>query len=223
MIPVVPQPEPEGFNDNVRKPGQAFLATCPHPVNNDWREHRYWRYAKKELYNAYSGVCAYTCEWFSLQDDPEKEVSVDHFHPKAIKPQLAYEWRNYRLSTKMANGNKGSNIILDPFEIKFGWFTLSLPDCQVTANIELDPLLQEQIKSTIHILRLNSNDDYVEGRREKICEYANGDYPLAFLRRRYPFIAFELERQNKNIDDLKQIFKKYFEEKRRVNANASFS
>jgi len=207
MIPVVPQPEPEGFDNNVRKPGQAFLVTCPHPAKSDWREHHYWGRAKKELYNAYSGVCAYTCEWFSLQDDPANECSVDHFQPKSLEPYLAYEWSNYRLSTKTANNDKGNSQILDPFEIKFGWFTLSLPGCQIEANEELDPLIQGQIEFAIQVLRLNSNDDYVDGRYKKIRQYANGDFPLAFLRRRYPFIAFELERQNKNIDELKQIFK----------------
>jgi hypothetical protein len=63
MIPVTLQPEPEDFDIKVRQPGLAWLAkqgiapACPPPKASDLPA--YWSRSNKQLWAAYSGVCAY--------------------------------------------------------------------------------------------------------------------------------------------------------------------
>jgi hypothetical protein len=46
--------------------------------------------------------------------------------PVAVRPDLAYEWSNYRLASQKINSYKGkSTAILDPFHIQPGWFVLN--------------------------------------------------------------------------------------------------
>jgi len=47
------------------------------------------------MYEAYDGVCAYTgMRMHRVLSDP----TIDHFVPKSKRPDLAYEWTNYRLA-----------------------------------------------------------------------------------------------------------------------------
>src|SRR5688572_21693675 len=105
MIPVHLQIEPNDFDRKVRKPGEIFLASKPSPKYNEWRGKEYWRLCLSELYEAYSGVCAYCAQWIPLETGV---ATVDHFEPKATAPGLAYEWNNYRLAASKLNSRKGN-------------------------------------------------------------------------------------------------------------------
>ncbi|MEA5058962.1 hypothetical protein SDC9_103207 [bioreactor metagenome] len=204
MIPVTMQPEPSSFDADVRQRGNAFLTTCPTPTNKLWPKHAYWKYASDDLYRAYGGICAYTGEWFSRTST---SVSVDHFIPKSINPNLAYEWSNYRLTTQKANGNKANQTgIADPFSISSGWFVLDLPSCLIVPGKGLSPAEYATVQRTINVLRLNEDDEYVQGRCNIILYYIKGDITLNYMWDKYPFIAHELTRQSM-IDGVKQMFK----------------
>jgi hypothetical protein len=188
MIPVAKQREPESFNEKVRLPGQLFLKNNPSPKSAQFP--RYWSKIKGSLYQQYKNICAYTGEWL-----PEPSVSVDHFIPKSIEPRLAYEWDNYRLTTDKMNNIKGSTTgIADPFEVQFGWFVMILPGCIINSCKSLNELDIKKVDNTISALKLNS-DERIEKRYSIITDYVNEGITFDFLKEKYPYIAYELERQ----------------------------
>ena len=66
MIPVLLQVEPHSFNAKVRIPGQKFLAKTPNPTHDEFKKNSFWKSAAKEIYEAYSRVCAYTCRYIDV-------------------------------------------------------------------------------------------------------------------------------------------------------------
>jgi 5-methylcytosine-specific restriction endonuclease McrA len=198
----VPRPEYPGFNSQVRRPGAAFLAAYPRPTSEQFRKKNFWSRAAKELHAAYSGICAYTATYLPEQG------SVDHFIPKTINPALAYEWSNYRLASGRVNSCKGNQTdILDPFQVGNDWFEIDIPSCLLRAKADLPHGLRTSINATINSLRLNTDDYYVQERCNILIDHAKGEITLNFLRRRYPFLAKEIERQNLGASDLAKLFK----------------
>ena len=191
MIHVNLQPEPSEFDAKVRQPGNAFLARCPQPSGKQWRNHAYWSRISSNLYQAYSGICAYSGQWFSTTTT---HVSVDHFYPKSFCREKAYEWDNYRLTTQVMNNYKDDHIIMDPFEINDGDFIIDFPSCLIKPRKDMTPTEKEKVTNTIQILHLN-DEDQANQRCSIILEYINGDISKQHLEKRYPFIAEELSRQ----------------------------
>ena len=201
MIGVIAKPEYANFDNDVRKPGAAFLATCPKPSSGQFRKKNFWSRAARELHDAYSGVCAYTAMYL-----PEQE-SIDHYRPKTLFPHLAYEWSNFRLASGRVNGSKGNlDDIIDPFDVQDDWFFIDIPACLVRPNPALQSPLRKQIAGTINSLRLNQDDNYVQDRCNILMDYARGDVTMSFLKRRYPFLAKEVKRQGLAQQDLKGLF-----------------
>jgi hypothetical protein len=191
MIPIVKQKEPKDFNEKVRVPGQKFLKTVPSPTSKQLQRHNYWTYIKNDLCDLYANICAYTGEWI-ISDS----ASVDHFIPKVKEPQLAYEWDNYRLTTGAMNNNKSDQTdIIDPFDVQAGWFVLVLPGCYIKPSATLGESDSKKVDRTINILKLNSS----ERANKRYCiikEYIDNNIPFEFLKVKYPYIAYELERQD---------------------------
>lgn len=202
MIHVNLIPEPENFDARVRQPGNEFLADCPNPNSKQWSKHSYWSRVSAELYNAYGGICAYSGQWFSRTTSI---ISVDHFYPKSLFQEKAYEWDNYRLTTQIMNGYKGDKIIVDPFEVVNGDFILDFPSCLIKPRRNMAPAEKNKVKSTIQILHLN-DEEQASQRCEIIINYIKGYITKQFLEAKYPFIAEELERQNL-YDTIKDIIK----------------
>jgi len=191
LIPVAEQPEPADFEARVRSRGSSFLRHSPRPTQRQFRRKNYWRECLPQLYAAYAGVCAYSAFWLPV------ERSVDHFLPIMRRPNLAYEWSNYRLASPKLNSYKGDSIeVLDPFHILHGWFILNLTNFWVEPNAGLEPRIEAQVSRTIEILRLNSDDTHVSLRFKIVQDYAKGNTAFDFLTVYYPFIAYELDRQN---------------------------
>jgi hypothetical protein len=190
MIPVIKQHEPKCFNDRVRIPGQKFLTNNPCPNSKQLQRHNYWSNIKADLCKLYQNICAYTGEWL-----PVTAATVDHFIPKSIDPQLAYEWDNYRLTTKETNNTKAAKTgLVDPFEVKSGWFVLVFPGCYIRPCMTLNEDDSSKVEYTINILKLNSNER--SGKRYGIIQdYINDIISFDFLKRMYPYIGCELERQ----------------------------
>lgn len=200
MIFVHEQPEPRDFGNRVRTPGQAFLKRIPSPSNKQFKAERHWRHALADLYAAYGGVCAYSAHWI-----PPKGT-VDHYLPKTFVPQLAYEWSNFRLCTdRMNNYKDDKDDVIDPFRIQNGWFVIDFATFLIAAEDTLADHLKAAVNATITRLRLNDDDDLVQERFNWVELYSNKDVSFEFLSRRYPLIAFELDRQN-----LKEVVKTRF-------------
>ncbi|MBK9264242.1 MAG: hypothetical protein IPM54_31125 [Polyangiaceae bacterium] len=202
MIKVTPMPEYPGFDTEVRQRGAAFLATCPTPTSGQFKNRQYWARATKELHKTYRGICSYTAMYLLEQG------TVDHFLPKTTYPQLAYEWSNFRLASWRVNSAKGHKTnILDPFSIEDDWFQMDIPTCLIRANPILEQRVRSQVSETISSLGLNSDDNYVQERCDILIYYARGNIDLAFVKRRYPFLAKELERQRLGQNELRALFK----------------
>jgi hypothetical protein len=192
MIPVQPQPEPEIFSARIRERGRQFLHASPHPTMAEWNTHAYWRDILPDLRKAYRGICAYSAQWIPPDIGSD---SVDHFVPKTINPGLAYEWQNYRYASLRFNARKSTHVVLDPFQIEWGWFVLDFPSLLVKPHADLPKDLQEAINSTISVFRFNSDEGCVESRQHWLEAYCRYDISFTHLESRAPFIAFELKRQ----------------------------
>ena len=202
MIHVDLMPEPPDFDLRVRQPGNAFLEKHPNPSGKDLKKRNYWNRCSNQLYRAYRGICAYTGLWFSIGTT---EVSVDHYYPKSIYPEKAYEWDNYRLTTQKMNNYKREKIVLDPFTIQNGDIVLDFPSCLVKPRKNMTPAEKSKVKSTIQILHLN-DEDQVALRCEIVMEYISARFDRKYLQAKFPFIAEELDRQNLH-DKIGQIMK----------------
>lgn len=193
MIPVAPQPEPADFEANVRHPGRSFLSACASLSEVAWKKHSYWRRIFPELYAAFRGICSYSCHWLPRDSGAG---TVDHFRPKARYPDLAYDWSNYRLANLVCNGRKGDHEdVLDPFEVKAGWFILDFPSLLVRPDSKLAGPPRDRVQATIDRLCLN-HEAVLETRLQYLQLYCSGEASLHLLRAWAPFIVAELERQD---------------------------
>jgi hypothetical protein len=191
VIRVTQQPEPPDFDRKIRQRGNRFLATTPNPTSKQFKKKAFWQQASVNLHTAYNGICAYTCFYLVLADK-----SVDHFLPKALRPDMAYEWNNYRLSLPRVNQHKDNSLeILDPFIVQTGWFTLDFPSCLVRPNVILVSPLVDKIKKTIELLKLNDDDYFVQKRCDLMLDFAEGILSIGDLSKWYPFLAAEVIRQ----------------------------
>ena len=201
MIFVQEEPEPEEFEARVRVPGQAFLATVPHPSTNQWKSRSYWRRVLAELHGKYDGICAYTCHWIAPDTGWD---TVEHFVPKDSEPTLAYEWSNYRLVCGRMNGRKGTKQdVLDPFALRDGTFALHFPSLQIRPSEECTPELAKEAVGTIK--RLGLNDSLcVKARTTYVVNYCKAWISFEFLKEYAPFIHREILRQGLN-DNIKEV------------------
>lgn len=153
----------------------------------------YWTKAIPWLLDAYGRVCAYSC----FRIHPTATPTVDHMVPKSTAWDKVYEWSNYRLAALLLNSRKGAlpNVI-DPFEVKPGWFALELTFGQVVPGpaTKGDAALFERVDATITELGLN---DFADERLRDIEAYEEGGVSLGRLREESPFVASELVRQGR--------------------------
>jgi 5-methylcytosine-specific restriction endonuclease McrA len=193
VIPVKPQPEPDDFDEKVRKPGLDFFKKVPNPKTNDWEKAAYWRESLSNLYDAYNHICAYSAQWIPIDTG---SPTVDHFIPKSKKSEWAYEWHNFRLACSKMNSKKHTHLdIIDPFALPKNSFVLDFPSMFIKPNSNLLEPLKGRVISTINRLKLNEDDRCVKGRLNWLMPYCKRKYDFVHLKSNAPFIAYELERQ----------------------------
>lgn len=203
MIRVTAAPEPTSFNANVRVLGNTFLQVNPNPSSKEFGLHSYWKTVTGELFIAYRKTCAYSCSPIWVRT----AATVDHYRPKALHPDQAYEWSNYRLSRFKMNSNKGTNpAVLDPFLVEDHWFEVDFPSCLVKPGAGLAPDIHTRVVETIKCLRLNDDDELVDERAERMVELTKGEINFAKLSREYPLLAKEVTRQGL-LGNLNSVFK----------------
>lgn len=121
--------------------------------------------------------------------------TVDHFVPIAADRNLAYEWKNYRLASAIANSYKGNSTdVLDPFQVESGWFCIDFPSCLVKPGPGLEQLREAEVLRSIEILRLNTAEQLVQERCDIAMGIVEGELSLNFVQKRYPFLGAEIER-----------------------------
>ena len=198
MIPIVQAAEPPNFDANVRQPGAVFLARVANPNGTQWNSHSYWSEALGDLHTAYKDVCAY-CGSFTLRaaESSSQPSSVDHYVPRSVDPSKAYEWDNYRLCRARLNQRKDSyQDVLDPFKLPQGWFQLDFRTFLIRPSPTLEANQQRKVTATVARLQLNTDQDYVNERLRVVRAYCLQIATIQDLRRRYPFIASEMTRQD---------------------------
>ncbi|MGJ7462111.1 hypothetical protein ACR80S_13505 [Halomonas sp. MA07-2] len=198
MIRVVPKPEPAEFDARVRQHGRAWLQERgwlrPQslPAGTGKELPTYWRECLGELHRRYDGICAYLCVYIERVTGG---ATVDHFIAKSPRPDLAYEWDNYRLACSIMNSRKRDySKVMDPFTIHDGWFRLELVSGSIYPSPELEGRQQEQVAYTIKRLGLDDAGNR-ELRARHFQDFLEGEYTAAFLRKRSPFVYQEALRE----------------------------
>jgi hypothetical protein len=190
MIRVALQKEPASFDVRVRAPGTKAIADFKAGRIKKLPEH--WRKCIDELWQAYSGICAYMCVYI---DRIAGARTVEHMAPKSKAVDLAYEWNNYRLVCSTMNGRKSDfEDVLDPVKVKDGWFVLTFPACEVAAAPRLSGKTRQAVLKTIARLKLN-DAKCLSDRSRYLDDYQRRDTTFAFLSKYSPFLARELDRQ----------------------------
>lgn len=223
MIRVHLQPEPARFDELVRQPGLSAIdelvgeeprLTRPGPKRKQLEDKQgnpitdrgelpsskfpdYWTRALDDLLDAYGRVCAFTAFYI---EPVTGAPSVDHMIPRSTAWDEVYEWANYRLACALVNSRKGAcQEVLDPFEVEDGWFQMEFVGFQLKPNPELDAERRGVIRDTITQLGLNE-PDCTELRQSYYTNYIEGHISWAYLSRRAPLVAMEIERRGERRD-----------------------
>ncbi|MGP8320120.1 MAG: hypothetical protein ACT6FD_04940 [Methanosarcinaceae archaeon] len=195
MIPVTLQAEPVDFDRKVRQPGRNWLASQGIALNSAPPKAsdlpNYWTHSNYQLWEAYSGICAYLAIYFEWATGA---ASTDHFVAKSINAGAAYEWSNYRLSCLAPNRNKGKfDDVLDPFGLHPDTFVLNLLNGEIRPTPSLESPLKAAAQKTISRLKL---DSVVHNRlRAKHYEIYLRKKDEETLKEYSPFVWYEAQRQ----------------------------
>lgn len=185
-------PEPPDFDVNVRQPGLTYLASLAPGTTVIFASREYWRRSLLDLHAAYNSICAYTCHWIAPDTGSD---TVEHFLAKSTNPELAYEWRNYRLVCGRLNGRKGAHTdVADPLEIVDDMFVIDFPSLQVKAGTNISDANRLLATTTVDRLKLN-DERCIRTRQAYVENFRDGHISFDYLTRRAPFIAQELDRQ----------------------------
>jgi uncharacterized protein (TIGR02646 family) len=197
VIPVKLQPEPALFDAKVRQKGLKWLEkqgldpTQPAPAG--LKVSNYWKHCLPDMLEAYKHICAYVCVYI---EEVTGFATVEHFAPKSRRLDLAYEWKNYRLTCGLMNGNKSNfEDVLDPCKLKSGTFQLNPVNGAILPNPKLNGAAKQKALETIERLKLDS----AACRRVRLryfTKYMQGQITAEFLKEVSPFVYLELKRQN---------------------------
>ncbi len=211
MIPVRPAPEPGDFDARVRNKGLAAIAEMvgegkapnrPGPARKKIADAReaippdqfppFWRDALPDMLDAYHRLCAYSALYI---EHLMGNASVDHMIPKSKAWNQVYEWSNYRLACSRINSFKSDvDLALDPFEIGEGLFALEFTAFQVMVGPMASKDMIPRVEQTIRVLHLN-DEECCKAREAYVVDYQQGEIFWSYLKRRAPFVAQELKRQ----------------------------
>jgi hypothetical protein len=184
VIPVEPVSEPEKFDLLVRKKGNEWLVDNPGQRPKDL-----WSPFRGDLAEAFKNRCGY-----SALEIPYGG-SVDHFLSCKNHRELAYEWSNYRYCFPNLNSRKkdADDRILDPFEVKPGWFEVVLPGFLLKATSSIPPELLPKAIETIKILALNGQE-MIDARMRQYARYKRGGLTLQGLLEVAPLVGEAVQR-----------------------------
>lgn len=190
MIPVAnPLPEPPDFDVECRQKGNHWLAANPAKTKGF---PGYWTKFEAELEAGFQARCG----WWAMRID---SGTVDHFFSKA-KPanrSLIYEWRNYRHAAGTVNSSKKNHddAVLDPFEIKEGWFEVDLPSMQLKCTSRIPPNLRAKAEFTLKKLHLAKGAKVRRNRKRWYDDYKNDKITIDGLEDIAPLVAAAVKKQ----------------------------
>jgi hypothetical protein len=190
-----PENEPEDFESNCREPGRLWLQA--HPQNDPHQQNDWWTQFQPDLARLFS----YRCGWLATSID--LQGVVDHWAPVIRHRELAFEWSNYRYCSGTINSLKSAHTdILDPCEVREGWFELQLPSFLLIATSHIPEYARERAQKTLEKLQL-------QGHRARWTRwhwyrryYQESFIDLDGLERDAPLIALAVRKAQANGDPL---------------------
>lgn len=183
MIPVRKKKEPSAFDVAVRSKGRSW--------NRKGRPPAHWSACRDDLAAAFKNRCGWLAMW-------DLSGTVDHYLSVKARPDLAYEWKNYRYATGWLNCCK-QNVdeeVLDPFEVKDGWFECILPSLQVRLTEKVPANKRKRAQQTLDRLGIGHGERAIRQRRAWLEQYESGGLPLNNLADYAPLIAEAIERRD---------------------------
>lgn len=185
VIPVSVVIEPATFDRIARLPGNAWLARNP----NAKRPLPLWKDFTPDLERGFRSLCGY-----AAMLDPTGGT-VDHYLSFRSRPDLAYQWTNYRFASGALNASKRTSDanVLDPHEVGEGWFEIILPSLQMRVTDSIPAQFRAKAEFTIKRLKLRDGERVVRWRQQWYQLYLSGDLTLEGLRQVAPLIADAIE------------------------------
>jgi hypothetical protein len=188
MIPVRRVREPADFDAKARKPGRSWLKAN----TGAKRPKDLWSPFRPALARGFKNLCGY-----AAMLDPTGGT-VDHFLSWSNHPEVAYEWSNYRFASGTLKGAKRAldDAVLDPYEVKPGWFEILLPSLQLVATDKIPPAYRKKAELTIDRLGLRDGERVIEWRRSFLEQYDGGHLDIDVLRSWAPLLAAAVEKRD---------------------------
>lgn len=186
MIPVAKVPKPAGY-DQTKKRGDAWLRANP----TKKRPKAFWSPYLQHLDDGFAHLCGY-----AAMLDPTGGT-VDHYLSWKRRPDLAYEWSNFRFVSGVLNSSKrtADDAVLDPYLVGAGWFEIILPSLQLRLTSKVPAAHRAKAQHTLVRLKLGNGEKLVRWRRRYYERYQSGQLTLDGLRAIAPLIAEAVDRQ----------------------------
>lgn len=202
MLKVDLRAEPADFDAKVRQTGLQWFTqngvdmNMPLPAGAE--PPNYWIRCLDDLRQAFDRRCCYSCSYMRKSE----VIPVEHALPKKLRPDLAYEWANYRYASSRINSRKGMKIVLDPacFPVGLDIFHMEFVDGAIFPNPALhkiDRSLYKAAENTISDLGLDDGL-YRDERMEIWDDYlssSRGRPEIERLKKTNTFVWYEADRQ----------------------------
>lgn len=147
MIPVAPTSAPPNFDRDCLERGKKWLDTHP----EDKEPPGYWRPFNSQLREAFQNRCGWAA--FEIQTDGQMDHFVAQKKLRGTPEQWRiYDWSNFRYSLPTLNQVKRTHEVLDPFEVRKGWFRLNLSTLCVTPTDLIPEPLRGLAEFTVELL-----------------------------------------------------------------------
>lgn len=185
--------EPPQFDEKCRQQGQAWLAgRVPLPD----RPKDFWSPFRRDLRHGFNQRCGYYAMYIH---DGQMDHSVSWKTCKDNTPELAYEWSNFRFVDGALNSRKRTldDQLLDPFEVRAGWFVVELPTLFLRA-VGVPDERREAARLTLERLELDQGPRALELRWEWYDAYLRRQLSMELLREMAPLVAEAIEQWQAN-------------------------
>lgn len=184
-MPVAKAKKPAKFDAEVKTPGNRWLKANPGAK----RPKALWEPYTAKLSAGFADRCGY-----AAMLDPTGG-SVDHYLSFKNHRTLAYEWSNYRFASNTLNSSKrnADDTVLDPYEVKAGWFKILLPSLQMVTTDAVPNSHRAKAEFTLKRLKLQDGERIIRWRKSWYSMYLKGGLTLDGLREVAPLIADAVE------------------------------
>jgi hypothetical protein len=185
MIPVSPPRKPRTFDRDCGMPGKQWLSANP----TSKKFPAYWTKFHANLERGFSSRCG----WWAVRIT---DGAVDHYLSTKNHRRLAYEWSNYRYIAAGVNSSKGNHddALLDPFEVRAGWFEVILPSMQIVRTSQVSVHLQAKADFTVKQLKPANGYKIRKIRKGYYEDYKLKGLPMNLLRDYAPLVALAVEK-----------------------------